>query len=117
MEKKIKRVKLKKDYCNGFNLICRAGTIGQSLDMECKLWEFDGGSKGQKCFSQGEIFTNPGWFDIEYEPDVKSITVKIEYESESQLFAGNIYNALSNHYIGSQKTFVKNIKVTELPNE
>ncbi len=104
---KIKSVKLKHDYRDEFRLIPKGTWLTQKDQFYWKLLD-------SRTIRTEDIVKNKSdIFEIEYEPETKSITVKIEYQNSgvdnSDLTDDHIWKALKN-------LFFKNsyIEVTEL---
>lgn len=77
--KKIKSVKLKNDFRRAFVFFPK----GTKLDADFinKTYVI---SKGLECFTEYEIRNcTTDLFEVEYEPERKSIIVKVEYDSKN----------------------------------
>lgn len=120
MSKKIKSVKLKKDYYNGFDILIPQGTIQTAITNNSNIYYFKPLDfyVYPPSFTEQYIEDHPDFFEIEYEPEVKSIIVKIEYEErEYNKYTMNDYyvkHALNDFHDGRD---FKSLKVTELSNE
>ena len=111
MDKKIKSVKTKSYYQYGFRVI-PTGTPGRKNNVGNWEWEKDSNS----IISCDEIYikNNPDFFEIEYkdEPETKSITVKIEYESwenDTELTVELIWEGLKDLYFKNAAVNVRKI--------
>jgi hypothetical protein len=112
MDKKIKSVKLKNDYRDEY-LVIKAGT------------ELVINQKGDWLTADGRGFAirqitdcKTDLFDIEYEPEAKSITVKIEYEfNDYMLGIGDVIHAMRDYNekrVLDKPEYFQNLKVTEI---
>lgn len=97
MRRKIRSVTLKKDYRTLEKFI----PADTPLHFDGELWVYHD-EFYQAFFTEKQITKNEtGLFDIEYEPERKSITVKIEYdfrEGDTPLSVTNIEYSLDKDY-------------------
>jgi len=112
MDRKIKSVKLKNDYRTLEKFI----PAGTPIHFDGELWVCDG-ENWQAFFTEKQITKNEtGLFDIEYEPERKSITVKIEYD-KGQFFQEDMGAKIIEQFIECNSCQYENIKVTEVFND
>ena len=80
MKRKIKSVKLNKDFNNGVHFVGKGTLLLKGGNNNTYYTRFF--NDFNLFFDEMDIRKNStGLFDIEYEPERKSITVKIEYNS------------------------------------
>lgn len=125
MSKKIKSVKLKKDYCNGFDVISSKGTpalINSSIINQPPTYTYISkiSYMMNPCFTEKYIKDHPDFFEIEYEPEVKTkkILLKTEIKYSSLFFEqSDVTAGLIKCIRDYLKTNLIRLEVTELPNE
>ena len=109
MDRKIKSIKLKNDYRTLEKFI----PADTPLHFDGELWVCNGESY-QAFFTEKQMSKNEtGLFEIEYQAERKSITVKVEYdfcEGDTPLSVTNIEYSLDGDYR-------INPKVTEITND
>ena len=112
MDKRIRSVKLKNDY-RTLDKFIPAGT---PIHFDGELWVCNG-ENWKAFFTEKQITKNEtGLFDIEYESERKSITVKIEYD-ESQYFSRDITPEDIEYFISGSTVQYGNINVREVTND
>jgi len=112
MDKRIRSVKLKNDY-RTLDKFIPAGT---PIHFDGELWVCNG-ENYQALFTEKQMSKNEtGLFEIKYEPERKSITVKIEYD-ESQYFSRDITPEDIEYFISGSTVQYGNINVTEVTND
>ncbi len=103
---KIKSVKLKHDYRDEFRLIPKGTWLTQKDQFYWKLLD-------SRTIRTEDIVKNKSdIFEIEYEPETKSITVKIEYESwenDTELTVELIWEGLKDLYFKNAAVNVRKI--------
>lgn len=123
MNKKIKRIKLLKDYhaYNGFDVEIRAGAVSYPEEaLQPSTFTFMTIDRKYKSFHIEYLKLHPEWFEIEYEPEDRiknlSLDVKIKYNS-------NLFNKeeRTESLIRCIRNFLNvdliRLEVTEYPND
>lgn len=119
MSKKIKSVKTKTEYKEGFAVKIPIGIEGiEEIKQNGNVhYSFLNVDFSESLFAEDFLITHPEWFAIEYESERKSIAVRIEYENEetdnSNLTTHLIWKALREYYLKNSYIVVTEINIGE----